>query len=208
MARSRVRVLFTSYSLHKLLWLVPVGFVVGFVEAVGDLLIGRPRRARAAIGSWYSNLFHVRQLRASRKRAQALRTVHDSELRELQVSSTARLGAFLAHHLHTDTRLRTIGDASRSAVDSVSDGMRTPAAIAFLGFLVMVVIGSRSLITGGVPGDRDVRALARRRRRVRQLRFRVALHRARIGVAGARGARRHRRVRAPCCSAPPDSRRR
>jgi GT2 family glycosyltransferase len=151
LARSRVRVLFTSYSLHKLLWLVPVGFVVGFVEAIGDLLIGRPRRARAAIGSWYSNLFHVRRLRASRRRAQALRTVQDSELRELQVSSTARLGAFFAHHLHTDTRLRTIGDASRSAVDSVSDGMRTPAAIAFLGFLVLVVVGSRSLITQGVP---------------------------------------------------------
>jgi hypothetical protein len=151
MARSRVRVLFTSYSFHKLLWLVPVGFVVGFVEAIGDLLVGRPRRARAAIGSWFSNLLHVRRLRPSRRRAQALRTVHDSDLRELQVSSTARMGAFFAHHLHTDTRLRTLGDASRSAVDSVSDGMRTPAAIAFLAFLVMVVVGSRSLITGGVP---------------------------------------------------------
>ncbi|HEU5306609.1 MAG TPA: glycosyltransferase family 2 protein, partial [Acidimicrobiia bacterium] len=151
LARSRVRVLFTSYSFRKLLWLVPVGFVVGFVEALGDLLVGRPRRARAAIGSWYSNLFHVRRTRASRARAQALRTVPDSDLRELQVSSTARLSAFLAHHLHTDTRLRSIGDASRSAVDSVSDGMRTPAAIAFLGFLVMVALGSRSLLTHGVP---------------------------------------------------------
>ena len=121
------------------------------MEAVGDLITGRPRRARAAVGSWFSNLLHVRRLRASRKRAQALRTVHDSELRELQVSSTARLGAFFAHHLHTDTRLRTIGDASRTAVDSMSDGMRTPAAIAFLGFLVMAVLGSRSLITHGVP---------------------------------------------------------
>ena len=59
---------------HRLLWLVPIGFVVGFVEAVGDLLIGRPRRARAAVGSWFSNLVHVRQLRASRRRAQQLRT--------------------------------------------------------------------------------------------------------------------------------------
>jgi GT2 family glycosyltransferase len=151
LARSRVRVVFTSYSFRKLLWLVPVGVVVGFVEAIGDLLVGRPRRARAAIGSWFSNLVHVRQLRASRRRAQALRTVHDSELRELQVSSTARMGAFFAHHLHTDTRLRSIGDASRNAVDSVSDGIRTPAAIAFLGFLVLVVLGSRTLITQGVP---------------------------------------------------------
>jgi GT2 family glycosyltransferase len=151
MARSRVRVLFTSYSVHKLLWLVPVGVVVGFVEAVGDLLTGRPRGARAAVGSWFSNLVHVRRLRRSRRQAQALRTVPDSDLRQLQVSSTARLGAFLSHHLHTDTRLRSIGDASRNAVDTVSDGIRTPAAVAFLGFLVLVVLGSRSLITHGVP---------------------------------------------------------
>jgi GT2 family glycosyltransferase len=151
LARTRVRVLFTSYSFHKLLWLVPVGFVVGFVEAIGNLLVGHPRRARAAIGSWFSNLIHVRSLRPSRRRAQSLRTVHDSELRELQASSTARLNAFLAHHLHTDTRLRDLSDASRTAVDSMSDGIRTPAAIAFLCFLALVVVGSRSLITSGVP---------------------------------------------------------
>ena len=151
MARSRVRVLFTSYSFRRLLWLVPLGFVVGFVEAIGDLLTGHPRRARAAFGSWFSNVVHVRNLRASRRRAQRMRTVHDSDLRELQVSTTARLSAFLAHHLHTDTRLRDLGEASRSAVDSMSDGVRTPAAIAFLGFLVLVVVGSRDLITGGVP---------------------------------------------------------
>jgi hypothetical protein len=33
----------------------------------------------------------------------------------------------------------------------VSDGIRTPAAIAFLVFLVLVVLGSRDLLTGGVP---------------------------------------------------------
>jgi GT2 family glycosyltransferase len=151
LARSRVRVVFTSYSLRRLLWLVPFGFVVGFIEAVGDLLTGRPRRARAAIGGWYSNLLHVRQLRASRTRAQRLRRVHDSDLRELQISSTTRLSAFLAHHLHTDTRLQSLSDASRSAVDSMSDGMRTPAAVAFLGFLVLVALGSRDLLTHGIP---------------------------------------------------------
>ncbi len=44
-ARSRVRVLLTSYSFLTLLWLVPVGIVVGFIEAAADLLTGRPRRA-------------------------------------------------------------------------------------------------------------------------------------------------------------------
>ena len=89
--------------------------------------------------------------------------MHDSELRGLQVSSTARLGAFLTHHLHTDQRLRTIGDASRSAVDSVSDGMRTPAAVAFLGFLVMVVARVAVAHHRRHPGHRDVLPLARRR---------------------------------------------
>ena len=53
LARSRVRVLFTSYSFHKLLWLVPVGFVVGFVEALGRpadrSTASRPRRDRQLV---------------------------------------------------------------------------------------------------------------------------------------------------------------
>jgi GT2 family glycosyltransferase len=151
LARSRVRVLLTSYSWPRLLWLVPFGMVVAGIEAVGDLVTGRPRRARAAIGAWFSNLFHLRRLRPARRQAQALRRVHDSELRDLQVSSTTRLSAFLAHHLQTEGRIRDIGDASRNAVGSISDGMRTPAAIAFLGFFVVVAVGSRSLLTQGVP---------------------------------------------------------
>jgi GT2 family glycosyltransferase len=152
LARSRVRVLLTSYSLPTLLWLVPVGIVVGFVEAFGDLVTGRPRRARAAITGWFSNLFHWRALRASRKRAQTLRHVRDRDLRELQIGTATRVSAFLTHHLHTDERLHALTDRSRSAVGTVSDQMRGPAALAFLGFVVMVLIGSRGLMSGGVPG--------------------------------------------------------
>jgi GT2 family glycosyltransferase len=152
LARSRIRVLFTSYSLHTLLWLVPVGIVVGFVEAVGDLVTGHPRRARASISGWFSNLFHVRRLRASRRRAQAHRSVRDRELRELQVGSVARLSAFFAHHLQTDDRLRAISDRGRTAVGTVSDGLRTPGALLFVGFVVLVLVGSRDLISSAVPG--------------------------------------------------------
>ncbi|HEX5586276.1 MAG TPA: glycosyltransferase family 2 protein, partial [Acidimicrobiia bacterium] len=151
LARTRVRVLLTSYSVPTLLWLVPVGIVVGFIEAVGDLLTGRPRRARAAIGAWVSNLVHFRRWRASRRRAQAIRHVHDRDLRELQVGSTTRLNLFLAHHVRGDDRLQTFSERGRAAVDSMSDGMRTPAAIAFLVFLVLVLVGSRHLVTQGVP---------------------------------------------------------
>ncbi|MET0421805.1 MAG: glycosyltransferase family 2 protein [Acidimicrobiia bacterium] len=151
LARTRVRVLFTSYSLTTLVWLIPVGIGVGVVEAIGDLLIARPRRARAAIGAWMSNLVHFRSLRASRRRAQSLRHVHDHDLRELQVSSFTRLNAYLSHRLHGDELLRSFGSRSRSAVDSMSDGLRAPGALAFVGFVAMVIFGSRDLITHGVP---------------------------------------------------------
>jgi GT2 family glycosyltransferase len=151
LSRTRVRVLLTSYSLTTLLWLVPMGIVVGFVEAIGDLVTGRPRRARAAIGAWISNLLHFRRLRPSRRRAQALRHIHDRDLRELQVGSLTRLNAFVSHHMHGDDRIRSLSSRSRNAVDSVSDGMRTPASLAFFGFVLMVLLGSRDLITRGVP---------------------------------------------------------
>ncbi len=148
---SRVRALLAAYSFHKLLWLVPAGIVLSFFEFVGNLVTGHPRRARAAVVGWWSNLFHLKSVRRARKRAQANRTVHDSELRELQTSTTARLTAWFAHHLHHEGRLRDLGDASRSAVDSVSDGMRAPATLAFLGFLALVLVGSRDLFRHGVP---------------------------------------------------------
>ena len=151
LARTRVRVLLTSYSFLTLLWLVPVGVVVGFVEALGDVVTGRPRRARAAIGAWISNLAHLRSLRPARKKAQSLRQVKDRDLRELQVGSFTRLSVFFAHHVQGDERLRAFGTRGRSAVDSVSDGLRAPATLAFLAYLALVVVGSRDLITRGVP---------------------------------------------------------
>jgi len=148
---SRVRALLASYSLRKLLWLVPAGIVVSFFEFVGNLVIGHPRRARASIVGWWSNLLHPGSVRRARKRAQSLRAVHDSELRELQISTTARVSAWFGHHLHQEGRLRDLGVASRSAVDSVSDGARAPATLAFLAFLGLVLLGSRDLFRHGVP---------------------------------------------------------
>jgi GT2 family glycosyltransferase len=152
LARSRVRVLLTNYSFLTLLWLVPVGIVVGFVEATADVLTGRHRRARAAITGWFSNLFHWRRLRASRKRVQSMRHVRDRDLRELRIGSATRLNAFFIHHLHADERFQQFTSRSRTAVGSMSDSMRGPAALAFLGFLAMVVVGSRGIISSGMPG--------------------------------------------------------
>ena len=199
-ARSRVRVLLTSYSRGTLLWLIPFGFMVSIVEAIGDLLTGHPRRARAGVTAWFSNVFHFRRLRASRKRAQASRHVHDRDLRELQVGTGTRLSVWFNHHVHSEGRLRSLGAASRSAVDSVSDGVRAPATIAFMVFLGARAVRVARPDLARRPGDRHVRDLARHRRPVQLVRLGVALHRPRLAVrratcAGADGRPRHGALR-------------
>ena len=199
LARSRVRVLFTSYSLRRLLWLVPFGFVVGFIEALGDLLTGHPRRARAAIGSWYSNLLHVRALQPSRRRAQQLRRVHDSELRELQVSSTTRLErvprpapadrhpaprpSVTRRAVAVDSRVRRRAHAGRGRVPRVPRARRHRLP--------------RHRHRRG-PGHRHLRSLAGGRRPVRQLRVGVALHRARFRLVRLPPRSRSSARWAPC----------
>src|SRR5205823_2624524 len=98
------------------------------------------------------------RLRAARRRVQALRRIHDSDLRELQVGAGLRLREFFVHHLHSDQRLRNLGRASRNAVDNVSDRLHRPATVAFLGFVVLLLFGSRDLLTRGVPAVGDLAA--------------------------------------------------
>ncbi len=52
-AQSRARAAHVVLAAGTLLWLVPFGFVVAFVEAIGDLLTGHPRRARAGDHRWF-----------------------------------------------------------------------------------------------------------------------------------------------------------
>jgi len=149
-ARGRARVVLTCYSRATLLWVVPLALTVAFVEAILFSVTSRRRAAFAGLGAWWWNLFHRRRHRDARKRAQAQRRLHDSELHELQVGVGATLGAFLAHH-RADERMESLGDRSREAMDSAGQAMRHPASLAFVAFLVLVLFGSRNLFSQGVP---------------------------------------------------------
>jgi GT2 family glycosyltransferase len=149
-ARKRVRVLLTCYSLATLVWVVPVGLMLSLAEVVFYLPTSRRRLAFASFGAWWWNALHAGQLRGSRRRAQALRSIGDAELRELQVGPSARFGAFLTQH-HAEERLQAIGERSRDVVSSVTDALRHPASIAFAVFALLLVVGSRTILSSGVP---------------------------------------------------------
>ena len=149
-ARRRVRVVLSSYSLVTLLWVVPFGFVLSLLEAIIYLPTRRRREAIAGFGAWWWALFHLRTIRRARRHAQHGRAIHDAELRELQVGAASRFGAFLSQH-HADDRLQSIGDRARDSLDAFVDLFRGPAAYALLGVFALVLIGSRDLFSHGVP---------------------------------------------------------
>lgn len=151
MARSRVRTVLTCYSRWSLVWVIPVGLALALGEAAVSIVTRRRGRARAAVGAWWWNLRRLGAVRRRRRRVQSRRRIHDRELRELQVRGSAQVRSYLAHHLHTEDRLRSLTDAGRSAVDAASTSAREPVALACIVVAFLFVFGSRSLLFGRVP---------------------------------------------------------
>src|SRR5262245_49705133 len=150
LARRRVRTLLTCYSFGSLLWIIPFGLVLSMLEAVVFAFTRRRAEAFAEVRAWWWNTLHPARLRRARRRAQSLRTIHDSELRELQLGWIERVRSFLTHH-HADERMESIGDRLRAGLESLGNLLRHPGTIAFVAFLAVLGFGSRKIITKGVP---------------------------------------------------------
>jgi len=149
-ARARVRVILACYSTTTLLWVVPLGLVVTFVEAIVFLPTRRRRVAGAGFGAWCWNILHFGRVRGARHDAQSRREIQDSDLHELQAGAGARFGTFLTHR-HADERIQSLGDRMRATSESMGDALRAPAAIALLAAFVVLIFGSRALFSQGVP---------------------------------------------------------
>ncbi|HSO96923.1 MAG TPA: glycosyltransferase family 2 protein, partial [Acidimicrobiia bacterium] len=150
-ARRRVRVLLTCYSFPSLLRVIPVAIALAFFELLLFAPTPRRKQATAVIGAWRWNLMHLGRLRRARRRAQALRTIHDGELRPLQVGAGARVGAFLSQH-SADERIESLEDRLRDSLETLGEALLHPASLALAAFLVVVVLGSRDFFSSGVPG--------------------------------------------------------
>ncbi|HET6952422.1 MAG TPA: glycosyltransferase, partial [Acidimicrobiales bacterium] len=84
-ARHRLRVLLTSYRWSSLLVILPQAFAHSLADAIGGLVTGSPGRARAALGAWVWNLWHVRSLLGARRTVAGFRRVSDRDVRRHQV---------------------------------------------------------------------------------------------------------------------------
>lgn len=149
-ARNRIRTMLTLSSARTLLWVVPAGVAASILEALLLTITLRRGRVRSSLGAWWWNLRHFREIRRARRQARRGRRVDDRDLRQLRARG-AGLRGFVAEHVASDDRMRSIADASRSAVSVATERTRQPL-FALAAVLALVwIVGSRHLFTGGVP---------------------------------------------------------
>jgi len=147
----RIRMLVRNYSAFSLLRVLPQALLVSVVQAVALLLTGRARRSWAVLRAMPAALAHFGATMRARRSVQALRTVHDAEVRALQVRGFSYVRTFLAGQLHLDMRVEALTGASRDFAHTVSGGVRRPSLTFGAILSLVMVIGSRDLITGGIP---------------------------------------------------------
>jgi GT2 family glycosyltransferase len=149
--RSRVRLLFKSYSALALLWVLPVAFVLNLFEAIGLLMTGRAARARAVVAGWISVFAHPGELHRARSGTQRLRRIDDGDVRDLMIRGSARVRRFMIERVHAGERLAEVSTLTRVRMDEVRRRMRRLPALFAILLAALVLFGSRSLLTGRVP---------------------------------------------------------
>ena len=154
--RHRLRTVLVCYSPTSLLRVLPQGVVLTLVEVVYAVALGRFRQARDVAGAWSWNVRRVGDLRARRRALSGVRAVPDREVRAVQVRGSARVAGFLRGQLgRTDDRLDALAGGRRMAESLRTASVRT-SLIAWAAVLAVLLVGSRQLITGGLPAVGDL----------------------------------------------------
>ena len=91
----RLRSVAGNYSALHLARVLPQQLVVTVFEVVAALVTGRWRRAKARLAAWPAVFGHPRSLLAKRAANRQIRSVHDDEVRRLQLRGSAPLRALL-----------------------------------------------------------------------------------------------------------------
>jgi GT2 family glycosyltransferase len=177
------------YGRFHLLRVLPQIVILGMGEVVVAELAGNRARARAVVRAWRWNLGRSAIIRHQRKELRRLRRLSDSEIRVQQVGGSARLSAYARrlfqhgfHGAHADelaaaaafdvdesdtgavpvplAEYSSLPDAG-GAVEATEGGRVSGRGIvtAWVVAVIVVLIGSRGLLTTGIPSIGQFAAL-------------------------------------------------
>ena len=92
----RQRAMLIAYKPVTLSWLLPIGFLAGLGDGLGQLLLGRLRPLLATLLSWGWNLGKLPSTVSARRYLNRVRQVGDEELFRFQVAGSVRLRTTLS----------------------------------------------------------------------------------------------------------------
>jgi len=152
LARHRLRTTLVCYRPWHRWRVLPQAAFLTVLEALYAVVAGHPGEAADVLSAWPWNLRRLPQVRRRRRVLQRIRRVGDREVRELQVRGSARISAFLRGQVGTrDDRVSSIARSSRDLVGSFQESSQRAASTLAVGMTVLLLIGSRGLLTQQVP---------------------------------------------------------
>lgn len=147
----RLQMLLRNYAGLSLLRVLPQALFVSVAQAAGLFLMARPRRAWSVLRAWPRTLSGLGAILRARRAVQSVRAVDDVEVRTLQIRGFSYLRAFFAGQLHLGVRVEELSGAGRDFAHTVTGGVRRPSLTFGAVLSLLVLVGSRDLVTGSVP---------------------------------------------------------
>jgi hypothetical protein len=145
---SRIRSIIKVYSLLTLAWTLPLDFLIGLIEAVVSIFLGR-WLVFDLLKAWGWNLVRLPSTITARHQARSGRVAGDSELFRFQRRGSVRISR-LGKAVATGLRRRLPGD-DRLTVDSIGNDIRQPAFVVGVLAVLFVLLSSRNIWSDGLP---------------------------------------------------------
>lgn len=151
--RHQLRTMLSCYSGLHLVRVLPQAAVLAGSEAGYSVVAGRRGQAGDVLSAWTWNLRNLGPVLGRRRRIAKTRNVPDREIRSLQAPGFARLGAFLRGQIGRGgaTRFDSMAESTRGFTEYLRTGPDRWSVAAWAFVALMIVIGSRQLISGSVP---------------------------------------------------------
>ena len=159
-ARHRLRTVLSCYGRCRLVRLLP-RLAAGTTSEVARGLVLQPSRAAVAIEAWSWNLRRVRSLWSARRRARRFRQVPDRAVVQAQLPVMARAPLAFRRRAAVDAEPGGGPPGNGSTAPGGARGPRRSTGVAVLLVLLagVLAMGSRHLVTRGVPAVGDLLAL-------------------------------------------------
>lgn len=145
---SRIRSMMKVYSVLTLLWTLPLDFLIGIVEAIVSIFLGR-WLVFDFVKAWIWNLVVLPSTISARLAARRGRVSGDAELFRFQRRGSVRVSR-LSKAVASGLRKRLPGD-DRLTVDSIGSDLRQPAFVVGVLAVIFVLLSSRNIWSDGLP---------------------------------------------------------